>query len=125
MKTALILEDDPVQATHLHSIVEQLGYRVLGPCYNVFEAQTAIDQTTPDFAILDYTIGDVTSGPIQKRLAARNVPFAILTGQLEKVAPKTKAEHVMVIPKPCDPLGLELAVYKLDRLRQKPRTLNS
>ncbi len=50
---------------------------------NVGSALDAIDQNAPEFAIVDYNLGDESSEPVATRLRERGVPFVLATGYAE------------------------------------------
>lgn len=122
MPSVLILEDDPLQAAFLEGFIQNLGFHPYGPFYRVEEAKEAIATRLPDAALLDYAIGDQTSRPIQEALSAAGVPFAVLTGETRPTPVMTSGTSTMVIPKPSDDVGLEIAVYELIR---RSRTANA
>lgn len=109
----LILEDDALQACYLEEVISDLGYAVLGPFRELSDAEQQLDLHVPTAALLDHEIGKGTSVSLQETLVRRGVPFAILTGNLATVGAAAEDTHGMVIPKPCDAVGLGLAIRAL------------
>ncbi|WP_164479317.1 response regulator [Methylocystis rosea] len=56
------------------------GCEVIGPTPSVEAALRLIDEERLDCALLDYQLGDETSGRIASVLAERNIPFLLMTG---------------------------------------------
>ena len=76
----LVVEDEFLVADHLAISLEDLGYEVVGPYPAIDEALLAVRDETLDGAVLDANLDGIDSGPIAAELAARNVPFIVLTG---------------------------------------------
>jgi DNA-binding response OmpR family regulator len=75
------MEDDGLIAMHIHDLLQELGFIVLGPARTVATALSIIEREIVDFALLDVNLGnDKTSFPVAEVLRRRGVPFAFLTG---------------------------------------------
>ena len=61
-------------------MLEDLGYEVVGPVATVPEAIEAIAAGTLDAVLLDANLGGTSSAPIAAELAARRLPFVVVTG---------------------------------------------
>lgn len=77
---AMIVEDEAFIALDLERRVKDAGFDVLGPFPSVAKAMTALETSTPDVAILDFSLAGETSEPIADALSERNVRFAFMTG---------------------------------------------
>ena len=76
-KTVLIVEDEFLIAMDLKSIVENEGWRVLGPAASVREALRLLERETPSVAVLDVSVADGNVAPVAEALKARHAPFVI------------------------------------------------
>jgi PAS domain S-box-containing protein len=73
----LVVEDEPLVAEALASMLTDSGYTVLGPVGNVTAALALLDRGGCDAAVLDVHLGQETSEPIAARLAAEGTPFVV------------------------------------------------
>lgn len=78
--TVLIVEDNPFIAMDLAATARSGGASVLGPFANLANACAAIEEETPDLALLDVDLGGETSLPLADILTERQVPFLFHTG---------------------------------------------
>ena len=79
----LILEDEPLIAMSMEALIEDEGWRAVGPFAAVEDALAAIlGGVVIDCALLDCNLGGVPSWPVADGLAERGVPFAFTSGQL-------------------------------------------
>lgn len=58
----LIVEDEMVVADHLETLLTQIGYDALPPVINYTEAVAAIEETSPDLALLDIQLAGSKDG---------------------------------------------------------------
>ncbi len=79
-KQILIVEDEFLLALEMGSILEEAGYRTLGPARTVKEALALIDGATPHAAFLDCNLAGEPATGVALTLRARGVPFAVVTG---------------------------------------------
>ena len=77
--TALVAEAEPVQALDLRGTLAGLGCAVLGPVASGADAVQLLRQRRPDFALLAPPLRDEGALRVAEALAARQVPFAVLT----------------------------------------------
>jgi response regulator of citrate/malate metabolism len=61
--TVLIVEDEPLVALHLASVVAECGHDVLGPAASMAEAMRLIEAAPPTFALIDVNLADGPTGP--------------------------------------------------------------
>lgn len=102
--SVLLVEDDPLIAMDLAQQVTDQGLAVVGPCHNAQDALDRIDQTEPDFAILDFNLKKGrTSQIVAKKLVSRNIPFCFLSGySATEVLGLAGFEDVQCLSKPVD-----------------------
>lgn len=81
---ALVVEDEPIIAEGVALQLRSLGFDHVLSCGTEKQAMDALDSSSPDFAVLDVTLGQgKTSGAIAERLYGAGIPFAFLTGYPE------------------------------------------
>jgi DNA-binding response OmpR family regulator len=77
----LIVEDDVLVGLLLASMVEELGYEVVGPCRTLRDGLAHARADVLGFALLDFDLGRGTNAvPIAEVLAGREIPFAFASG---------------------------------------------
>jgi len=80
----LIVEDEVIVGLDLAMQLEDKGFECLGPARTVEEALALIDETSPDFTVLDINLGDTTSAAVAEKLAALRRPFVYVSGYAEQ-----------------------------------------
>lgn len=58
----LILEDEPIIAQDLHSLLESTDFKIAGMCHRGEEALDMLNSRNPNFAILDINLGGGMTG---------------------------------------------------------------
>jgi DNA-binding NtrC family response regulator len=76
----LIVEDEYFIAQDVAAALEDLGYTVAGPVPSVEEALAAIATEKLDAVLLDANLFGTSSAPVAAELAARGLPFVVVTG---------------------------------------------
>lgn len=76
----LLVEDEMLVCMDIQDMLEEFGYRVVGPAAQVNQALELIEQEPIDLAVLDVNLGRETSYPIAERLSVRGIPFLFSTG---------------------------------------------
>jgi CheY-like chemotaxis protein len=106
-RRVLLVEDDGMISLMLRDMIEELGFTVIGPVYNLAEGLERAGSEELDFAVLDYRLGeDADSRPIAELLADRGIPFAFATAYGKgSIAPDYGG--VPIIDKPVVPEELE------------------
>lgn len=79
-RRVLVVEDEALVAMLVEDILLDAGAEVVGPRGTAAEALALLSEGTPDAAVVDVNLGDHTSEPVTKALAARGVPFLVATG---------------------------------------------
>jgi DNA-binding NtrC family response regulator len=76
----LILDDEPVIAMDLESMVLDAGYDVAGTTGKIETALAMIDAGLCDGAILDANLSGVSAAAVAAALTSRGLPFLVLSG---------------------------------------------
>ena len=78
--TILVVEDEVIVAMDLAMTLEESGFDVLGPFYDVKSALIGLETAEPDAALLDVNLGQSTSDEIANIISSKGCPFAFITG---------------------------------------------
>ncbi len=76
----LVVEDSMIIALDTEENLKQMGVPSVTVAGSVMAALEAIKQRPPDFAIVDFNLGDESSAPVAKALRDKKVPFVLATG---------------------------------------------
>lgn len=76
-KTVLIVEDDYLIAMDLKFMLEEFGWRVVGPAATVDKALALLRDEPPMVALLDVSLGDELVTPVAEVLKEQGIPFAV------------------------------------------------
>lgn len=104
-RTILVVEDEPLVALELISILEDAGARVLGPVGSVADALHLVETEAFEATFLD---GNLQGEPVDEVAAAltrRNIPFSFVSGYGRESLPPAFAQ-APVIGKPFTPRQL-------------------
>jgi DNA-binding response OmpR family regulator len=112
----LIVEDEPMIAFDLQDMLEDAGFIVAGVAGKLERALALVTTTAFDAAIVDANLGGVSSVPIAKALATRDVPFIILSGYSLKTQQAGFPDGVF-LQKPCRPEVLIRTLKTLQSLQ--------
>lgn len=75
-----IVEDETIIAFEMTSILEDLGFEVVGPSTHLEEAKQQASEQDIDIAFLDVNLGkQKTSRPVAEILRERQIPFVFIT----------------------------------------------
>jgi CheY-like chemotaxis protein/DNA-directed RNA polymerase specialized sigma24 family protein len=104
----LIIEDEPLVASHIASVVEELGHAVCGLAADETEAWLAARRMRPELILADLDLGAGGSGlAIARRIVANDdVPVVFVTGDPSAI-PSTRA---LVVRKPYREAALRAAI---------------
>lgn len=108
----LLLEDQPLIAADIASVLEERGYGVIGPARTCLDALVLIESHDVDAAILDYIIGDENCEPVAEALDSRGIPWALTTG-IDAQALPSRLREMPLITKPYRESDLVRAVADL------------
>ena len=99
----LVAEDEALVAMTLLDLVEDAGAEPLGPFARVSDCRSALDNATPDVAILDVRLRDGESFSIAERLVERGVPVIFHSGHMAEKEWYGPVDQVRFCSKPCAP----------------------
>src|ERR1700704_1654785 len=108
--TVLVVEDEALIAMDLQSLLEEAGYRVMGPANSTAAAMALLlDGDEPDVALLDVNLGRSDVFGVANELATRKTRLIFLTGHTAQKLPQAH-RHRPLVPKPYLPHALLQAV---------------
>ena len=113
----LVVEDEWLLADQLATTIREAGHHVLGPAARAVDALALLQQTRPDAAMLDVSLGGGTSFPVAAALASRGVPFLFLTGYAPTDFPSAFRDRAL-LRKPLVDADIGAALMSL--LRSRP-----
>ena len=101
----LIIEDEPLIAMDLESLVTEVGHRVLGVARTHAEAVAAVATRQPSLVLADIQLADGSSGleAVNEILNTINVPVIFITAYPERLLTGQKPEPTFLITKPFQP----------------------
>lgn len=76
----LIVEDEPILAMVLKQVLHEAGFEIGGATGNLAKALSIVESGICDAAVLDANLAGVSAAPIADALAARGLPFLVLSG---------------------------------------------
>jgi CheY-like chemotaxis protein len=76
----LVVEDEPIVALDLASILEEAGADVIGPALTLEAADKLSETPQIDVAVLDVRLGQKTVDSVADKLYGRGVPIVFHTG---------------------------------------------
>jgi DNA-directed RNA polymerase specialized sigma24 family protein/CheY-like chemotaxis protein len=98
----LIIEDEPVIAIDLETLVEDLGHRVIGIASTHAEAVAAAAGQSPGLVLADIRLADGSSGleAVNDILGSTDVPVIFITAYPERLLTGERPEPTFLITKP-------------------------
>jgi DNA-directed RNA polymerase specialized sigma24 family protein/CheY-like chemotaxis protein len=101
----LIIEDEPMIAMDLESIVEGLGHRVTATARTHDEAIRAVRSKTPGLVLADIQLADGSSGldAVNEMLGSIEVPVIFITAYPDRLLTGERPEPAFLITKPYQP----------------------
>jgi DNA-binding response OmpR family regulator len=76
----LIVEDEPLVAEDLRTVLVDAGFEITGVAARVGTALNLIENVACDAAIVDANLAGASAGPVAAVLSERGLPFIVLTG---------------------------------------------
>ena len=118
--SVMIIEDEPIIALHIRSIVEGLGHNVTGVARTRTEAVTLADRINPELVLADISLADGSSGidAVKDILSTMSVPVIFITAFPERLLTGERPEPTYLITKPFEPdtviatIGQALLVHR-------------
>ena len=118
--SVMIIEDEPIIALHLRSIVEELGHSVTGVARTRNEAVALANKVTPELVLADISLADGSSGidAVKDILGVMDVPVIFITAFPERLLTGERPEPTYLITKPFEPetvaatIGQALMVHR-------------
>lgn len=100
-RCVLLVEDNTIVALDTEEHLLSLGVIAVNLVASAEAALISLDANAPDFALLDFNLGEETSEPIADALEDRGVPFAFATGYGEVEGLISRYTHsIGVLQKP-------------------------
>jgi CheY-like chemotaxis protein/DNA-directed RNA polymerase specialized sigma24 family protein len=108
----LIIEDEPLIAMELESLVTGLGHRVVGNATTHAEAINLFRKASPDLVLADIQLADGSSGinAIKEILEESPVPVIFITAFPERLLTGERPEPTYLISKPFSESSVRAAV---------------
>jgi DNA-directed RNA polymerase specialized sigma24 family protein len=100
--SVLIIEDEPMIAMDLETLVESLGHDVTGVARTHTEAVEAVAQRAPGLVLADIQLADGSSGldAVNEILSSLQVPVIFITAYPERLLTGERPEPAFLITKP-------------------------
>jgi PAS domain S-box-containing protein len=100
-RRVLVIEDEPLVALELVSILEEAGAEIIGPAATAEAAIDTIRATRPDAALLDGNLQGSSVEAVAETLTSLELPFLFVSGYGREHLPEG-FRHIAVIGKPFD-----------------------
>jgi CheY-like chemotaxis protein/DNA-directed RNA polymerase specialized sigma24 family protein len=110
--SVLIIEDEPIIALDIESMVEDLGHDVTGIARTHGEALRMVGQRKPGLVLADIQLADGSSGleAVNDILRDINIPVIFITAYPERLLTGDKPEPAFLITKPFQPDAVKAAI---------------
>ena len=103
-KRILVCEDSDTVARLWVAVLEQSGYKVVGPVSSAEEALEEAYQDLPDLAIIDIGLSGTIDGiSVAAELAPLGVPVILLTGNYQRASTEGRQVAADILIKPVLP----------------------
>jgi len=101
----MIIEDEPLIALDIETMVEELGHSVTGIARTHSEAVALFAKTNPKMILADIQLADGSSGidAVNEILKNANVPVIFITAFPERLLTGERPEPAFLVTKPFDP----------------------
>ena len=108
----LIIEDEPLIAIDLESLVEGLGHTVTAVARTHTEALAAVKARTPGLILADIQLADGSSGldAVNDLLQQLDVPVIFITAYPERLLTGERPEPAFLLTKPYNPVMLSAII---------------
>ncbi len=109
----LVVEDSAIIAMDVEEMLGAMGVSNITVAASCAAALDALDNATPQFALLDFKLGDGTSEPVATALSQRSIPFWFVTGYGDALERLSGSAASGVIQKPYSTDDLQKIVDQL------------
>jgi CheY-like chemotaxis protein len=101
----LVIEDEPMIAMELESLVEGLGHEVVGVARTHADAIAVAQRQQPGLILADIRLADMSSGleAVNELLQSVEVPVVFITAYPERFLTGERPEPAFLVTKPFDP----------------------
>lgn len=108
----LIIEDEPIIALDIETMVEELGHKVTGVARTHREAIALAAKKRPGLVLADIQLADGSSGleAVNEILSAIEVPVIFITAYPERLLTGDRPEPAFLITKPFQPEAVKAAI---------------
>lgn len=108
----MIIEDEPIIAMDIETIVRDLGHDVTGIATTLDEALALFHDETPGLVLADIQLADASSGidAVRQILAERSVPVIFITAFPERLLTGERPEPTFLITKPFQTATVNAAI---------------
>ncbi len=108
----LIIEDEPIIALDIETMVEELGHTVTGVARTHREAIALVAKKRPGLVLADIQLADGSSGldAVNEILASIDVPVIFITAYPERLLTGDRPEPAFLITKPFQPEAVKAAI---------------
>jgi DNA-binding response OmpR family regulator len=111
-KRVLIVEDEPLIALELMTMLEGVRAEVVGPARSTRQARELIHEETLHAALLDINLAEERTDQLAAALLRRKVPFAFISGYKRETLPPN-FQAATLIAKPFRPEEVIATLGKL------------
>ena len=112
-KRILIVEDEAILALDLSYAMEEMGARVVGPCFQLERALATIDLENVDAAVLDIDLAGQPVFPLADALHRNAVPFVFHSGRIDAEQIGARYRGTPVCRKPTTPETVAAALSRI------------
>ncbi len=95
-RRVLVVEDEPFIALSIEEMIGDIGGACVGVASTVREALAALVSLSPNFVVLDISLGDERSHQVADQLAERAIPFVFISGYGAAGIPAQHKSHACV-----------------------------
>lgn len=113
-KSVLIVEDEFIIGLMLRQEIASVGGTSIGPVNSVADALKEIESRVIHAAVLDAKLADGTSAELAACLAARQIPYVVVSGYDKASLPKELSGAPFIAKPVSVPLLME-AIQRLNR----------
>jgi CheY-like chemotaxis protein len=123
--SVLIIEDEPLIAMELESLVMELGHQVVGNAITHREAVTLFEENRPGLVLADIQLADGSSGinAVKDILSITDVPVIFITTYPERLLTGDRPEPTYLITKPFNIKMVQIAIAQALFLKSTAKPL--